>query len=81
MTVTVILRLPVVLARRARSRSAHYLDIANGLYVPPVAIGSRAVGWPESEVEALAKATVRGDSEDQIRNLVTKLLADRASIE
>ena len=41
---TVILRLPTVLARRGRSRSAHYLDIQQGLFTSPIAIGDRAVG-------------------------------------
>jgi hypothetical protein len=38
-----ILRLPSVLRERGRSRSAHYLDIQQGLFTRPVAIGLRAV--------------------------------------
>lgn len=73
----IILRLPEVLRRRGRSRSAHYLDIQQQLFTQPVGIGARAVGWPEHEVAALNAARVAGKSENEIRALVTKLQADR----
>lgn len=71
--VTSILRLPAVLHERGRSRSAHYLDIQNGLFTRPVAIGARSVGWPASEVGALNAARIAGKSDAEIRGLVTKL--------
>jgi prophage regulatory protein len=75
-----ILRLPAVLRERGRSRSAHYLDIQQGLYTQPVAIGKRAVGWPAGEVAALNAARIAGKSDDEIRALVTKLEADRKAL-
>jgi prophage regulatory protein len=72
-----ILRLPTVLKRRGRSRSSHYADIGAGLYVKPVQIGSRAVGTPEDEVEALNAARIAGKTDDEIRALVVKLEAAR----
>ncbi len=72
-----ILRLPAVLRERGRSRSAHYLDIQQGLFTPPVAIGRRSVGWPASEVTALNAARIAGMSEDEIRVLVRRLEAQR----
>lgn len=72
-----ILRLPVVLRERGRSRSAHYLDIQQGLFTRPVSIGLRAVGWPSSEVEALNAARIAGKSDEEIRDLVVKLEAAR----
>ncbi len=72
-----ILRLPAVLKRRGRSRSSHYADINAGLYVKPVQIGSRAVGTPEDEVDALNAARIAGKSDDEIRALVLKLEAAR----
>ena len=48
-----ILRLPVVLRARGRSRTMHYHDIRVGLFTKPVSIGLRAVGWPSSEVDAM----------------------------
>jgi prophage regulatory protein len=72
-----ILRLPVVLRERGRSRSAHYLDIQQGLFTKPVAIGARAVGWPAVEVTALNAARIAGKTDGEIRALVIKLETDR----
>lgn len=77
--VTTILRLPAVLRERGRSRSAHYLDIQQGLFTHPVSIGARAVGWPSDEVAALNAARIAGKSEEQIRALVVALEAARKS--
>lgn len=43
----------------------------------PVLIGSRAIGTPESEVEALNAARIAGKPDDEIRALVVKLEAAR----
>ena len=75
-----ILRLPIVLKERGRSRSAHYLDIQQGLFTKPVSIGLRAVGWPENEVLALNAARIAGKSNDEIRQLVSKLEAARKTL-
>ena len=72
-----ILRLPAVLRERGRSRSAHYMDIQQGLFTPPVPIGARAVGWPADELVALNAARIAGKSDDEIRALVVKLEAAR----
>ena len=77
MTIT-ILRLPEVLRRRGRSRSAHYLDIQQGLFTQPVAIGARAVGWPDHEVDALNAARLAGQGDNEIRALVVRLQSFRA---
>lgn len=75
---TIILRLPEVLRRRGgRSRSTHYLDIKNGLFTPPIAIGSRSVGWPEEEVDALINGRIAGEGDPEIRSLVLRLMAAR----
>jgi prophage regulatory protein len=75
--VTSILRLPTVLHKRGRSRSAHYLDIQQGLFPKPVVIGVRAVGWPDNEVDAVNVARIAGNTEDEIRKLVIRLEAAR----
>ena len=72
-----ILRLPTVLIERGRSRSAHYLDIQQGLFTRPVAIGLRAVGWPAGELAAINAARIAGKSDEEIRELVLKLEAAR----
>lgn len=77
---TTILRLPAVLRERGRSRSAHYLDIQQGLFTLPVAIGARAVGWPADELAALNAARIAGKSDSEIRALVAKLQAARKEV-
>lgn len=72
-----ILRLPTVLRERGRSRSAHYMDIQQGLFTPPVPIGARAVGWPAAELAMLNAARIAGKTDDEIRALVAKLEAAR----
>jgi prophage regulatory protein len=46
-----ILRLPAVKTRTGLSRSTIYLRIAQGTFPRPVALGGRAVGWLEAEVQ------------------------------
>lgn len=75
--VTTILRLPSVLRERGRSRSAHYLDIQQGLFTRPVPIGARVVGWPVDELSMLNAARIAGKSDEDIRALVAKLEAAR----
>jgi prophage regulatory protein len=72
-----ILRLPAVLRGRGRSRSAHYLDIQQGLFTRPVQIGLRAVGWPAGELAAINAARIAGKGDEEIRELVLKLEAAR----
>jgi prophage regulatory protein len=47
---TNILRLPTVKARTGLSRSTIYLRISEGRFPRPVSLGSRAIGWIESEI-------------------------------
>ena len=75
-----ILRLPAVLKRRGKSRSAHYADVKAGLFVRPVKLGLRARGTPDDEVESLVAATIAGKSDAEIRALVTKLEAARKAL-
>lgn len=77
--VTTILRLRAVLRERGRSRSAHYIDIQQGLFTHPVQIGLRAVGWPMTEVATINAARIAGKSDVEIRELVTQLESARKS--
>ncbi len=49
---TRFLRLPEVMERTGLSRSTIYVRVAAGSFPRPVALGGRAVGWIEAEVEA-----------------------------
>jgi prophage regulatory protein len=45
-----ILRLPTVKDRTGLSRSTIYLRISEGTFPKSISLGSRAVGWIESEI-------------------------------
>jgi prophage regulatory protein len=62
-----------------RSRSSTYEDVAEGLMVPPIPIGRRAVAFPRAEVEAVVAARIAGKSPDEIRELVASLVAQRTA--
>jgi prophage regulatory protein len=48
---TTILRLPAVKARTGLSRSTIYLRISKGTFPTPIALGGRAVGWIDEEIQ------------------------------
>lgn len=48
---TTILRLPEVKTRTGLSRSSIYLRVRRGNFPKPIALGGRAVGWVEAEIE------------------------------
>ena len=51
---------------------------ASGLLPRRFQIAKRAVGWAEHEIDAVIAARANGRSEDDIRKLVKRLIADRA---
>jgi prophage regulatory protein len=73
-------RLPAVIDYTGTSRSTIYARITAGLWPRPIALGTRMVGWPESEIDALIAARIRGDGEDAIRALVARLESDRKKV-
>ena len=60
-----------------RSHASIYTAIKNGLFTTGVPIGQRAVGWPSEEVQAINAARIAGQSDIQIRALVSRLHAKR----
>lgn len=46
-----ISRLPSVMARTALSRSTIYLQVSEGTFPRPIALGPRAVGWVDSQID------------------------------
>ncbi|MDO6460151.1 AlpA family phage regulatory protein [Granulosicoccaceae sp. 1_MG-2023] len=61
-------------------RSALYAHVSDGLVPPPVKISLRASAWPEHEIEAVNGARLRGDDDDQIRELVRRLVEARQKV-
>ena len=69
-----IWRMSAVLTEKGNaSHATVYSEVHDGLFTVPVLIGQRAVGWPDHEVKAINQARIRGDSDDQIKALVSKL--------
>jgi prophage regulatory protein len=62
-----------------RSSATIYGAIREGLFVRPIRIGARAVGFPSYEVSAIVNARIAGKSKEQIKALVDKLHSDRAT--
>lgn len=76
-----ILRLPGVKSATGLSRSTIYSYIQQGLWIKPVRLGVRSVGWPDYEVAALLSARISGRSDDEIRELVKLLEAKRKDLD
>jgi prophage regulatory protein len=76
--ITRISRLADVLNASGLSRSTLYLRVADGTFTSPVPLGSRLVGWPTAEVDAINKARIAGKSDNDIRALVATLQKARA---
>jgi len=76
-----ILRMPAVKGRAGhRSDASIYNAIRDGVFTTGVAIGQRAKGWPDYEVDAIISARIAGKSEAEIRDLVNRLHAKRAEL-
>lgn len=75
-----LIRRPEVLSINPRSKSALQLDEKAGLFCPPVSIGQRAVAYLKHEVEAVIQARVEGQSQEQIKQLVSELIKQRKQV-
>ncbi len=73
-------RLKTVQQATGLSRSTLYLRISQGLFPKQISLGGRAVGWPATEVAALNAARISGQTDSQVRELVTRLQADRRKL-
>ena len=80
-TALTILRRKQVEAETGYSRSTIYLRSSQGLFIKPVSLGARAVGFPAGEVAALNAARIAGKSDTDIRALVVKLSASRTTVD
>lgn len=60
-----------------RSHTSVYTRIKDGLFTQPVKTGARCSAWPKHEIEVIKAARVAGKTDDEIRELVTRLHAER----
>jgi prophage regulatory protein len=70
-------RKPTVLDQFGFSKSTLANKINEGVFVPPCSLGARSVAWLEYELDALASAMAAGRSKEQLKTLVTELVAQR----
>ncbi|MDK2765455.1 MAG: AlpA family phage regulatory protein [Alteromonas macleodii] len=60
-----------------KGRSTLWHEIKERRFIPPLSLGSRSSGFIESEVQAMIAARAVGFNNDQISELVDKLLIER----
>lgn len=75
-----IVRIPEVSTLTGLGRSTIYTRIEHGLMPSPFPLGGQAVGWRLSEILAINNARTAGRSDDEIRELVARLLAERKTL-
>ncbi|MFT4047934.1 MAG: AlpA family phage regulatory protein [Solimonas sp.] len=76
---THLCRFPELSACIGLGRTQIYSLIRDGLLMPPVRLGAQSVAWPSDEVDTYVKAKIRGASNDELRALVARLVAARAT--
>jgi len=74
-----MIRQPAAAKALGRPTTSFYEDIKKGLITKPVKLSERSVAWPQLEIQALQQARIAGKTPDEIRQLVSKLMADRAN--
>jgi prophage regulatory protein len=74
-----ILRPSAVMAASGYSKSTLYALVARGLWTKPIKLGKHASGWPDYECDIQTAARISGKSEEEIRELVHRLHAERTA--
>ena len=69
-----------VLNKLRFSRSTLYSRIQQGLFVPPVSLGRRSVGWLEHETDMVLSGLISGRTDIEIKELVKEVIALRADL-
>lgn len=72
-----IIRKPEACKMAGFSNSTLYNRYKEGLWPTPISLGARAVGFVNSECEAVLDAMIAGQSSEQIKALVSELIAQR----
>ena len=79
-TLLTIERKAEVLDRLGLSRSTLHKKIQNGLWVPPISLGARAVGFIKHETDDLITAHINGYTPTQMCDLVNRLMEERKGL-
>ena len=67
------LRRKALIQTTGLSAATIYRRERQGLFIHPVRLGPKAVGWPSGEVEAISAALTAGQTDEQIQELVAAL--------
>jgi prophage regulatory protein len=73
-------RQPPFLDRAGLTRSVLYNKIQQGLWPPKISLGARAIGFLKHETDEMLSAYANNYSQDEIRNLVTRLVEERKTL-
>lgn len=60
-----------------KGRSTLWHEIKVGRFVPPISLGTRSSGFIESELQAMIAAKALAFTDDQLKDLVVKLVEQR----
>lgn len=74
-----LIRLKEVLNITAISSSTHYLHIQQGLMVKPISLGTNSSAYPLYEIESINAARISGESNNDIKLLVSELMKNRSN--
>lgn len=74
-----ILRRPEVLELTGWSKSTLYNRINSQQFVKSISLGQRSIGFISYEVDAVIKAMFEEQTREQIKELVTALIANRTA--
>jgi prophage regulatory protein len=75
-----LLPTPEILDRHLFGPSTLYQQIRDGVFTPPVRVGAKKSAWPEEESDAILRARIAGCTDEELRAIVQKLIADRANL-
>jgi len=70
-------RLNEVLNRTGFGKTTLYNRINEGLFPTSIPLNGRIVGWPSNEVDMILSATIAGNSIDEIKLLVKRIIEQR----
>jgi len=72
-----LIRRPEVIQLTGLSKSSLYNRINDGLFAPPISLGTRAVAFVASEVDTVIQAMIEEQPPAEIRVLVSNLIQQR----
>ena len=75
-----LMRIKQIKAQTGLPASTVYYHIGQGLFTRLIKLGERISGWLQSEVIAIMNARIAGKSENEIKELVKQLEAQRTGV-